>query len=77
MYVPNVPYIPCQDVIESDRIKKYVCVWGGGGGGPDDAIKLSIIMHFLCCRSQTRLKTASIIWNLDFNLDLDLAEIWI
>ena len=50
-------HIPRQDVIERDRIKKKyvcVCVWGGGGG--DVAIKLSIIMHFLCSRSRTRLK---------------------
>ena len=55
-------HIPRQDVIESDRIKKkYVCVCGGD----DDAIKLSIIMHFLSGRSQTRFKNASEIWNLD------------
>ena len=65
-------HIPRQDVIESDRIKK----WGGGGGG-DVAIKLSMIMHFLYGRSRTRLKNASEIWNLDLNLDLDLAKIWI
>ena len=69
-------HIPRQDVIESDRIKKKkwcvcVCVWG------DDAIKLSIINHFLCGRSRTRLKNTSEIWNLDLNLELDLAEIWI
>ena len=29
-------------------------------------------MHFLCGRSQTRLKNVSEIWNLDLNLDLDL-----
>ena len=46
-------------------------MWGGGGF----AINLSIIMHFLCGRSRTRLKNASEIWNLD--LDLDLAKIWI
>ena len=56
---------------------KCVCVWGGGGGGGDVFIKLSIIMHFLCGRSRTTLKKASEIWNLDLNLDLDLAEIWI
>ena len=44
-----------------------MCVWGA------DAIKLLIIMHFLCGRSRTRLKNASEIWNLDLNL----AEIWI
>ena len=59
------------------ELKMCVCVWGGGGGGGDDAIKLLIIMHFLCGRSRTRLKNASEIWNLDLNLDLDLAEIWI
>ena len=43
---------------------------GGGGGGGDDAIKLSIIiMHFLSGRSQTRLKNASEIWNLDLDLE--------
>ena len=64
--------IPRQDVIESDRIKKKcVCVWGA------DAIKLSIIMHFLCGRPRTSFKNASEIWNLDLNLGLDLAEIWI
>ena len=62
-------HIPRQDVIESDRIKN-VC---GGGGGGDVAIKLSILMHFLCGRSRTRLKSASEIWNLDLNLDLDRA----
>ena len=46
-------HIPRQDVIESDRIKKC---GGGGGGGGDVAIKLSIIIHFLCGRSRTRLK---------------------
>ena len=46
-----------------------VCVvWGGGG---DNAIELSIIMHFLCGRSQTRLKNVSEIWNLDLNLELE------
>ena len=49
-----------------------VCVVGGGGGGGDNAIELSIIMHFLCGRSQTRLKNVSEIWNLDLNLELDL-----
>ena len=63
-------HIPRQDVIKSDRIKN-------GGVGGDVAIKLSIIMHFVCGRSRTRLKNASEIWNLDLNLDLDLAEIWI
>ena len=50
-----------------------------GGGGGDDAVKLSIIMHFLSGRSRTRFKKASQIWNLDLdlNVDLDLAEIWI
>ena len=70
-------HIPRQDVIESDRIKNVcvcVCVCGGGG---DVAIKLSIIMHFLCGRSRTGLKNASEIWNLDLNLDLYLAKIWI
>ena len=52
-----------------------MCVCVGGGG--DVAIKLSIVMHFLCGRSRTRLKNVSEIWNLDLNLDLDLAEIWI
>ena len=52
-----------------------MCVCGGGGG--DVAIKLSIIMHFLCGRSLTRLKIASEIWNLDLNRNLDLAQIWI
>ena len=74
----QICHIPRQDVIESDRIKNVcvclcvcVCVcWGGGG---DVAIKLSIIMHFLCGRYRTRLKNANEIWNLD----LDLAEIWI
>ena len=51
-------HISRQDVIESDRIKNVcvcVCVGGGGGGGICDvAIKLSIIMHFLCGRSRTR-----------------------
>ena len=56
------------------EFKKCVCVCGGGGGV---AIKLSIIMHFLCGRSRTRLKNASEIWNLDLNLDLDLAEMGI
>ena len=56
-------HIPRQDVIESDRIKN-VCVCGGG----DVAIKLSIIMHFLCGRSQTRIKTRS-------SRDLDLDSI--
>ena len=71
-------HIPRQDVIESDRIKKsmFVCVCvvrgGGGGGGGYNAIGLSIIMHFLCRRSRTRLKKVSEIWNLDLNLDLDL-----
>ena len=65
-------HIPRQDVIESDRIKKIcVCVCVCVGGGEDDAIKLSIIMHFLSGRSQTTFKNASDIWNLD--LDLDLA----
>ena len=66
-------HIPRQDVIERDRIKKSVCVcvWLGGGGR-DNAIELSIIMHFLCGRSQTRLKNVGEIWNLDLNLDLDL-----
>ena len=68
-----------QYVIESDRIKKK-CGWleergggGGGGGRGNNAIKLSIIMHFLCgrSRSRTRFKNASEIWNLDLNLDLD------
>ena len=56
-----------------------MCVCVGGGGGRDVAIKLSIIMRFLCGRPRTRLKNASEIWNLDLNLDLDLdlAEIWI
>ena len=45
------------------------------GEGEADAIKLSIIMHFLCGRSRTRLKNLSEIWNLDLNLDV--AEIWI
>ena len=42
-------------------------------------LKLSIIMHFLSGRSRTRLKNVSEIWNLDLdlNLDLYLAEIWI
>ena len=48
-----------------------MCGWGGGGGG-GNAIELSIIMHFLCGRSQTRLKNVSEIWNLDLKLDLDL-----
>ena len=52
------------------RIKKNVCVGEGRG---DDAFKLSIIMHFLSGGSRTRLKNVSEIWNLD----LDLAEIWI
>ena len=66
-------HIPRQDVIESDRIKKEcVCVWGGG---VNNALELSIIMHFLCGTSRTRLKKMSEIWNLDLNLDL--AEIWI
>ena len=68
-------HIPRQDVIESERIKN-VCVCVGGGGG-DFAIKLSIIMQLLRGRSQTTFKNASEIWNLDLNLDLDLAEIWI
>ena len=74
-------HIPRQSFIESDRIKKK-CVCererergGGGGGGGDDATEVSIIMHFLCVRSRTRLKNVSEIWNLDLNLDL--AEIWI
>ena len=46
-----------------------VCVRGGGG---DNVTELSIIMHFLCLRSRTRLKNVSEIWNLDLNLDLDL-----
>ena len=49
-----------------------MCVWekgGGGGGGGDVAIKLLIIIHFLCGRSRTRLKFASEIWNLDLNLE--------
>ena len=52
---------------------------GGGGGGGNNATELSIIMHFSCVRSRTRLKNVSEIWNLDLNLDLepDLAEIWI
>ena len=58
-----------------------VCVWESGGreGGGADALKLSIVMHFLCGRSRTRLKNSSEISNLDIgvNLDLDLAEIWI
>ena len=74
-------HIPRQNVIESDRIKKSMCVFvrGGGGGGGDNATELSIIMHFLCGRSRTRLKNVIEIWNLDLNLDLesDLAEIWI
>ena len=70
-------HIPRQNFIESDRIKKSVCVCEGGGG--DNATEFSIIMHFLCVRSRTRLKNVSEIWNLDLNLDLepDLAEIWI
>ena len=66
-----------QYVIESDRIKKNVGGLrkggGGGGGRGNDAIKLSIIMHFFCgrSRSRTRFKNASEIWNLDLNLDLD------
>ena len=68
-------HIPGQDVIESDRRKKEcVCVCVGGGY---NAIELSIIMHFLCCRSRARLKKVIEIWNLDLNLDLDLAGIWI
>ena len=66
-------HIPCQNFIESDRIKKSVCVREreeGGGGGGDNATELSIIMHFLCVRSRTRLKNVSEIWNLDLNLDL-------
>ena len=75
-------HIPRQNFIESDRIKKSMCVFvrgGGGGGGGDNATELSIIMHFLCVRSRTRLKNVSEIWNLDLNLDLepDQAEIWI
>ena len=56
-----------------------MCVRGGGGGGGDNAIELSIKMHFSCIRSQIRLKNVSEIWNLDLNLDLepDLAKIWI
>ena len=57
-------HIPRQNFIESDRIKK-VCVCERGGGG-DNATELSIIMHFLCVRSRTRLKNVSEIWNLDF-----------
>ena len=52
-----------------------MCVCGGGGGGGDDAIKLSIVMHFLCGRFRTRLKSASEIRNLDLNLDLHLDSI--
>ena len=76
-------HVPPQNFIESDRIKKSMCVFvregRGGGGGRDNATELSIIMHFLCVRSRTRLKNVSEIWNLDLNLDLepDLAEIWI
>ena len=46
------------------------------GAKGDDAIKLPIIMHFLCGRSRTSLKNSSICY-LDLNLDLDLADIWI
>ena len=51
-----------------------VCVWGGGG---DDVIKLSLKMHFLSGRSRTKFKNVSEIWNLDLDLNLDLADIWI
>ena len=49
-------HIPRQDVIESDRIKKRVCVCVCVGGRGYNAIELSIIMHFLCGRSRTRFK---------------------
>ena len=55
-------HIPRQNFIESDRIKKKVCVCERGGG---KSTELSIIMHFLCVRSRTRLKIVSEIWNLD------------
>ena len=50
---------------------------GEGGGGEADSINWSIIMHFMCGRSRTILNNLSEIWNLDLNLDLDLAECWI
>ena len=76
LYTPvaTCMYLMChishQDVIENDRKEMCVCM-----GERADAIKLSIIMHFLCGRSRTRLKNSSEIWNLDLNLDL--AECWI
>ena len=46
---------------------------GGGGGGALDLI----IMPFFCGRSRTRLDNAGEISNLDLDLSLDLAKIWI
>ena len=73
-------HIPHQDVIESDRIKKKMCVCvgggGGGGGGGADAIKLSCAVDL-----EPDKKNASEIWNLyldlNLHLDLDPVEIWV